>query len=342
MKHTYSGTDLRGHGRIPAGGPPPREPQHAPEDRAAAPRGGLALGIAILLVVLAGLAVLGFWAWQGRAPAAPPAGGERNFVPSAPAAGASLESYLNPGPLRIRQLFEYVKNSEHVQANSQYRDSLDRVAFVYEDGNDEVNARASALDKGGDGKSFSQEIRFCAGAVRFARLAALGLAAELAGREGAVQALLAAMEPAQFGSMSSMDAAKAAERAGLEEVFADPAVRTKAESIASGMLLAVLAHESGHQALGHVFGPAANPEISRNQEREADAFASSVISSSGFGEYMFDGMLFWHYALVARDGVGDGTGTHPLARERLENLVLQNPAKAAAWGIAPGERTRVL
>ena len=344
MKHVYSGSELRSRGTMPAGGPPPKAPPKADTDPSGpAARGLLVLVIALLLVLLAGLAAFGWWAWNSRPPAAPsPAGqegsGTGNHLNPAPADGrnlASLDSYLKPSPLFVRQMFEIVKNSEHVQGNNLYRDSLDRVRFAYDEDNDAVNAHASALEKNGIGQEYAQEIRCCAGAARFARLVSLALAAELNGRNGAVRALLGAMEPGQFGKLPEGEARDLAAKAGLEADFADAAVRTKAETIASGMLLAVLAHESGHQALGHVFGAAANAEISRNQEREADTFASSVISSSGFGEYMFAGMLFWHYALVAGQGGGDGTGTHPLARERLDNLVLQNPEKAAAWGIAP-------
>lgn len=342
MKHVYSGTELRSRGTMPAGGPPPAPPPRPdPDPSGPTARGVLLVAIAILLVLLVGLALLGAWAWSSRSDAPAPlpdsepaAGAALDFTAANRTPGAALEEYLRTSPLQARQLFEYVKNSEHVQGNRVYREALERVHFLYEADDDTVNAYATARDNGAGDRNAVQEIRCYAGAGRFAKLISLGLAAELDGRQGAVQSLLGAMTPDQFASLGAGEAEKLARDAGLDGALAKPAVRTKADSIASGMLLTVLAHESGHQALGHVFGNAVNLEISRNQEREADTFASSVISSSGFGEYMFDGMLFWQCALVSQQDGETGEGTHPLAKERLANLIRQNPEKAAAWGIA--------
>ena len=77
-----------------------------------------------------------------------------------------------------------------------------------------------------------------------------------------------------------------------------------------------------------------NIEIDRNEEREADSFASSVISASPFGEYIFAGTLFWHYAMAMQsDTDSDLASNHPLSRERFENFVRSNSEKAAAMGI---------
>ena len=118
--------------------------------------------------------------------------------------------------------------------------------------------------------------------------------------------------------------------------MADKQIRLKAISYSSGTIVSVLAHESGHHALGHLlsFSEKTNLEIDRNQEREADSFASSVISASPFGEYIFAGTLFWHYAVaVQADGASDEGSNHPLSRERFENFVRANAEKAAALGI---------
>lgn len=348
MKHVYSGNDLRSRGTMPAGGPPPQSPPR-PDNNPSGPvtRGVLMVGIAILLVLVVGFALVGVWVRGGGQtesdpvpqPAPNPPGFDinpTNQLPSPPPPRALLEEYLRTSPLQVRQMFEYVKNSEHVQGNSLYRDSMGRVQFLYDENDDTVNAYATAHEKGPGRQDFAQEIRCYAGAARFARLISLALAAELEGREGAVQALLGAMSPEQFGTLTLKDAIDLANTTGLDTCLTNAAVRTEAESIAAGMLQTVLAHESGHHALGHVFGSAATLEISRNQEREADTFASSVISSSGFGKYMFEGMLFWHCALVSQQEGARGEGTHPLARERLANLIQQNPEKAAAWGITQG------
>ena len=157
MKHVYSGSELRSRGTMPAGGPPPKAPPKADTDPSGpAARGLLVLVIALLLVLLAGLAAFGWWAWNSRPPAAPsPAGqegsGTGNHLNPAPADGrnlASLDSYLKPSPLFVRQMFEIVKNSEHVQGNNLYRDSLDRVRFAYDEDNGLRLPESSKTDSG--------------------------------------------------------------------------------------------------------------------------------------------------------------------------------------------------
>jgi hypothetical protein len=240
-------------------------------------------------------------------------------------------------PLQAKQLFEFVRNSAHVQGNAHYRELLGRVRFEYEGGDDEVNAYAFAREEGGEGVGRALEIHCNAGAARFARLISLAMAAQLAGREGAVQELLSAMKPEHFAVLGEGAADSLLRESGLDGSLANAATRRNADSIASGMLTFVLAHESGHHALGHVFGSAANLEVSRNQEREADTFASSVIATSPYGEYIFAGTLFWQYALAQQEKNADGRGTHPLAQERLENLIRQNEEMAAAFGITAGK-----
>ena len=128
---------------------------------------------------------------------------------------------------------------------------------------------------------------------------------------------------------------------GLYTALDRDEIRMKANGISAGMILTILAHEMGHIVLGHVAHTSGiGLEISRNQEREADSFASSVISASPFGEYMFVGMLFWHYALMLLEGAQPAAGddgesqTHPCSRERYENLVKANPSKAAVFGLS--------
>ena len=141
------------------------------------------------------------------------------------------------------------------------------------------------------------------------------------------------------GRLSAENADSFAERAGLVRMYDNAAVREEAKCIASGMILAALAHEVGHLTLGHLYGPRygeQNPEISRNGERQADLFASSVISASPFGQYMFEGALLSHLVCAALDGAEESysSRTHPYSRERLVNFMQQNKAKLSALKLA--------
>lgn len=72
--------------------------------------------------------------------------------------------------------------------------------------------------------------------------------------------------------------------------------------------------------------------ISRDQERQADSFKSSVIATSPFAKQIILGdILFW--SVLDRTRPYDGTGTHPGHKERLENLVRAHPDLAASIGI---------
>ncbi|MBR4603807.1 MAG: hypothetical protein IKO43_03055 [Kiritimatiellae bacterium] len=107
-----------------------------------------------------------------------------------------------------------------------------------------------------------------------------------------------------------------------------------ARSISSGMMIGTLAHECGHVALGHTLTPGEDvvgAGISRDQERQADSFMSSVIATSPFAQQILLGeILFLH---VSQCVPNDGKGTHPHSKERLENLVRAHPDLAASIGI---------
>lgn len=184
--------------------------------------------------------------------------------------------------------------------------------------------------RGGDGYL----IAFYGGAVRFSRLASLAVAVDICGRPGTASRFAKTID--NGGLMSRQTALDIMAGCGLDEAFSLPGVQTKAQAVSAGMIIGVLAHEMGHVCLGHVDGPSyydSNPEIARNHEREADSFASSITAATPFGEYVYDGTLFWHYVLAQQQGNTAIESTHPLERERLENLIRANPSKASALGI---------
>jgi len=252
-------------------------------------------------------------------------------------ADSALE-YLTPSEAEIRQLYGYVASSPVVSENLQYRDRMDGMKLVYVPTNDIVNAVARRrVHKAKDGKvKILFDMAVYGGATRYARLVGLAAAQEESGIKGALRRLVEKMPRRLCSQCTETDALKVVENAGLAPALADPAIRQKAVSYSSGMLIGVLAHEVGHHSLGHLlaFEEKTNLEIARNREREADSFASSVISASPFGEYIFAGTLFWHYAVAMQSDADSDAGlSHPLSRERFENFVRSNRDKAAAMGI---------
>lgn len=245
-------------------------------------------------------------------------------------AAGEAANYLTPPLEEVLQWFEAVVGSMHVRMNESYLASARSVRFVCDADNDEINAYASRSDD----QQSKFVICFHGGALRFCRLASLAVAADMCGRQGTASRFAQSVN--FTGRMSAKDALQEMTDCGLDEIFCLPGVRQKAQAVSAGMIIGILAHEMGHVCLGHVLGPnyyQSNQEIGRNHEREADSFASSVTAASPFGEYVFEGTLFWFYALAMQETDQKVATTHPLSRERLENLIRANPSKASALGI---------
>ena len=250
---------------------------------------------------------------------------------------AQVKAYLTPSDAEMDQLYSYVVNSPFVAENLQYRDRLKAVPFIYIPTNDTVNAAAGRRLVEKDGKKgLAFHTVFYGGAARYARLVGLAAALQDAGHKDMLKKFVAAMPRSFCARCNDADCVKFIAENGLGAAFADEKIRQKAISYSSGTIVSVLAHECGHHALGHLLGfsEKRNLEIDRNQEREADSFASSIISASPFGEYIFAGTLFWHYAVaVQSDRDSAAASNHPLSKERFENFVRANAEKAAAMGI---------
>ena len=253
-------------------------------------------------------------------------------------ADEQLLAYLTPSEAEMIQMYGYVVQAPFVIENLQYRDRVAKADFVYIATNDVVNAFAGRRVVEQDGKkSLAFHTVFLGGAARYARMVGLAAAAQDAGNKGLLRKFIANIPPYMCAECGEKNAMAYLRRSGVADYLSDAAVRQKAISYSSGTIVSALAHESGHHALGHLLSISekTNLEIDRNQEREADSFASSVISASPFGEYIFAGTLFWHYALAAQSDSGNGLNRdHPLSRERFENFVRANAEKAAAMGIA--------
>jgi hypothetical protein len=111
---------------------------------------------------------------------------------------------------------------------------------------------------------------------------------------------------------------------------ADEHAISLARSYIAAMESFVIAHEAGHIALGHTQGARQNLDVSRNQEREADSFAASTLSTSPFRDYLFLGSVFVTIIFTWTEAVSGNrpATTHPLGRERFFNLLRSNSAAA--------------
>lgn len=244
---------------------------------------------------------------------------------------ADLASYLTPTQEEVWQWWEYVRNSMHVRLNPAYSNYAAGTEFIYAHDENTINAFAGQTDN----KKKPFQIVFFGGAMRFSRLASLAVAVDVCGRPGVASRFAKSID--MEGQMSMRVAIETMSDCGLDEMLSLPGVRSKAQAISSGMIVGILAHEMGHVCLGHILGPSyydSNQEIARNHEREADSFASSITAACPFGEYIYEGTLFWHYVLAKQEGNQAVASTHPLSRERLANMIRANPSKASMLGIS--------
>ena len=262
-------------------------------------------------------------------------GAHQGATATVAATDEAVARYFEPSEAEMTQLFEYVRSAANVKENLQYAEVMKGVRFFYLADDDTVNAYASIkrLDK--ESEELQRVIVLLGGAVRFSKVASLAVAAHLCGDKQAPVRLVQALGGYDFGKFDLDSVARLVNAAGLGSALKDESVQSKAKSVAAGMILGILAHEAGHHALGHTLNTfdKVNLDISRNQEREADSFASSVIASSPFGEYILAGTLFWHFALASQQGDAVAT-THPLSKERFENFVRANAELAASMGIS--------
>ena len=246
---------------------------------------------------------------------------------------------LVPREDHVRQAANFVLDSAFVQGNPSYQRRAIETTFVFLSDNPKVNAFATdaplPLEKGGELKP--PVIVFFGGLAVAIRLATAALAVHLRSKSRGLTTLketFGSLGKAIECSQGSIDL-DASVKIFLESVAprvpdGDERFVSLARSYAAAADMCVVAHEAGHIALGHTLARDLNFDISRNQEREADSFASSALSTSPFPEYLFLGqvlvttILAWYeHATGMRKA-----SSHPLAGERFFNA-LQSNSQAA-------------
>ena len=292
---------------------------------------------------------------------APPvfaADGAQVGIPSgSPPQGRSLlhehefASFIIPLAHQIEQSASFVFKSEFIQCNKQYKERIDAVTLDVDLADPKVGAYA--IDDP------TPRIIIKGGMARAMRLSAAGLSLHMQLREqGAspshLQSLFWTLGELMNNGMFQQDDGKAlyTECIGKEvdAAFKSGTERfvSLARSLGAMMEMYVIAHEAGHIALGHTLGPELSYDMSRNQEREADSFAASCLSTSPFRDQLFLGQVFATVILSLMDHASASTevSTHPASRDRFFNALQSNKeaAEDAAekYGLTSAELQRFL
>ena len=243
------------------------------------------------------------------------------------------DAYFAGTAPEMQQICAYVLSAPHVTGNAQYALMAQQASFVYDSANPLINAYATHGQSGQD-----PEIHVFGGALAFARLCgALRVLCENDARQklNALWPVVGRAVIEAGGNLTPAGAGALLSAQGGDRFWSDEALVRKAVAHAAGMIGGIIAHELGHLALGHTLGRAANLEVSRNQEREADSFASSVISTSVFSDPLVEGMILWELAWVwsQQSGGREVATTHPLSRERLLDFIRANETVARGLGV---------
>lgn len=259
-----------------------------------------------------------------------------------PATASRSKNSMDYAPLwqtsqaELEQLMLYVSSSPHVVSNAQYAKVAKSIVFDVADNDPAVNAYATV-----ENNKFT--VRLLGGAIRYSKIVAAAYVGceNLKNRSMGNGRELAKVIEALGDWLQSVDyeiddkkLCAFTDSYGLNWVVADDSLSRRMRSLSAALLIGILAHEVGHLALGHLYGRSVNLEISRNQEREADSFASSVISSSPFGDQLVLGTILWELVWVWQEKQGGMVATtHPLSSERLADLIRANPSSASELGI---------
>ena len=260
--------------------------------------------------------------------------GVSNVVPSAqqrtpqePDAVGAIGGHFDPTVLDIEAAFTFVRSSPFVQSNSMYRGIASSVTAHYDSGDSSLNAIATGFPHElSDGVvADPPSIVVFAGLLTWSRLMSAFLSdrvlkgADRGTRDVLRSRLRLVGDAVNAGRTTDIQAL----RRISSGIIRDPVAASVARAIAGGLESSVMAHELGHSCLGHVSGSGRTLEISRNQEREADSFASSVLSTASGGEASAVGQILFEVMMSWREygaGIRDAT-SHPRSRERVASVL---------------------
>ena len=230
--------------------------------------------------------------------------------------------------IKLQSIFNRVKDSEFIQDNPAYKNTAEKIKIKLIDSNI-VNAYATTLESG------SHVIAVNKGLCYFCD--AIGIALALGGKEILKSLMMEytsiiLSKKGKFRDDDLEECIESIEPKPTEFIFKE------ATSYSDACLFAILGHELGHICLSHtIHGENSyNDSISRNNERSADLFTSSVVMSSPFGKYIITGNLLFLIGFTWITNSLDcehAATSHPYSRERAEYTFNSHEQDLIAYGI---------
>lgn len=258
-----------------------------------------------------------------------------------------FEGIVRPNPATIHRMFDMIRSSPHVSDNQLHseraRSSALHVCFKDVDPTGpRVYSTASGVFRcehcaEPGPKAASAVIVMPSAFFTFVGLLSIYVGAPLLLDRGVARNSVAKHRIAECAEvLRSPDQLQGSTGRSLEararRAAADAGVLPIARDIADGASLIVLAHELGHWAYGHIAGPKGSFEVSRNNERDADSFAASVVATlSSPDRALLGGVMFWCCLAKFDRQLTRGDGDeHPAPVARLDAMLAAMPSALAA------------
>ena len=214
----------------------------------------------------------------------------------------------------VKQLFELTRSTGYISANPSYhRSAMNTTITLDED--ETVNAYADSLSEN------RHTINIFQGLVD--ALYFVGIASAVYERN---HDMIQLRDACNFVGRNALDGFNQNKTEfGIKELGYDTQINNvliaRATTFMAGGVLSVIAHEQGHICLMHTLRNDIDYDISRNDERQADLFAQSVISALPYKDANILASLFTEilFCWMGKDRGGPAT-THPHSRERVFNI----------------------
>ena len=221
----------------------------------------------------------------------------------------------------IELLYDMVKTSSYVKNNKHYMDIVDKTVMLYSD-EPVVNAYATTLNDG----SNKYKIQMYKGLCSCMQACSIAFANYIDTRDvddlkKHLNKLTKIIHNSDYEFLQNDYIEYILEMKNEIGNIQFNKIVTNTASYASGAILEVLGHELGHICLGHLYDEHKSLEVSRNNERQADLFACSVVNTTLFRDYVYLGS-FMSNLLFTWMGKGSDriATTHPHGQERLDNM----------------------
>ena len=226
-------------------------------------------------------------------------------------------------------------SSRHITSNEEYSRKTSRTKMLFEEDADWLNAYAfripaetkDAMSKeypGVDWRKYDHCVAISAGMLRY--LDVLSAVCEFLDRTGNISKAKKMLKWMADRITVTQVGSDYVYRFEVDFDMEDDGRRSEVQRMyGMGMLVAIFGHELGHVCLGHCLGRE-NNSVSRNNERAADGFASSIIHANAGGGIPAVAACMFHIGLMWAFGKHNGTishskengfGTHPVTQDRV-------------------------